>query len=475
MSAVRSRAATLQRSLSTVGVVVTLSLATSTPAVAALGMWPPVAATPTPRCEEWQTVTQVPVPGTARPTRPSSTTTPKPRTSPACRNAPPAPFPHPVWDPPTVVGGARLDATGLVVDVPAGARRPPAVPDVSYVLADLDTGEVLAAKAPHAWLRPASTLKTLTALTLIPRLDPARRVLATPEHEGADGTRVGILAGNRYPVSMLFDALLLSSANDAAYLLADAAGGYEQTVSLMNETAVGLGAHDTVAVDPSGLDEDGQHSSAYDLALIGRAAMRLPTFRSYVSKRDAVFPGGTNRATGTVYRSFQIQNINELLGRYPGAIGIKPGRTNRAQHTLIGAATRAGRTLIVTQMGSTTGDWKDTAALLDWGFANVDVASPVGVLVEPDAAPPPPVPAAAPPMPGTPPAPSAAANPTATRGSAQAAVPEGAVTERTAVGVATWGVTALAAAVGLGLLVLGLLVVARRHAGHRSRRSSRLR
>lgn len=470
MSAVRSRAATLQRSLSTVGVVVTLSLAAPTPAVAALGMWPPVATTPTPRCEEWQTVTQVPVPAIARPTRPPSTATPEPRTSPACRNAPPAPFPHPVWDPPTVVGGARLDATGLVVDVPAGARRPPAVPDVSYVLADLDTGEVLAAKAPHAWLRPASTLKTLTALTLIPRLDPARRVLATPEHEGADGTRVGILAGNRYPVSTLFDALLLSSANDAAYLLADAAGGYERTVSLMNETAVGLGAHDTVAVDPSGLDEAGQHSSAYDLALIGRAAMRLPTFRSYVSKRDAVFPGGTNRATGTVYRSFQIQNINELLGRYPGAIGIKPGRTNRAQHTFIGAATRAGRTLIVAQMGSTTGDWKDTAALLDWGFANADVASPVGVLVEPDAAPPPPVPAAAPPTRGGPPATSGATTSTAPRGSAPAAAPQGPVMERTAVGVATWGVTALAAAVGLGLLA-----VARRHGGRRSGRSGRLR
>ncbi|MDC5698424.1 hypothetical protein OO014_14285 [Intrasporangium calvum] len=427
----------------------------------------------TPACEEWQTITQVPVPGVARPSSGSATGTPKPRTTPVCRNAPPRPFPQPAWAPESVVGGPRLAATGVVVDLPPGVAPPPKVRDLAYVVADLDSGQVLAAKSPHAWLRPASTLKTLTALTLIPRLEPARRVLAGPEHEAANGTRVGILAGNRYPVGKLFDALLLTSANDAAYLLADAAGGYDATVALMNETAVGLGAHDTVVVDPSGLDEEGQRSSAYDLALVGRAAMSIPEFRRYVVKPHVMFPGGKNKATGTVYPAFQIQNINDLLRHYAGAVGIKPGRTNRAQHTFIGAATRDGRTLIVTQLGSTTGDWEDTAALLDWGFAHADAVAPVGVLVEPGQAPPPSRAASTPATPST--MPSGAADavvapaPSAS-GPAPGGAASGPVAERTAAGVAAWAVTALAAAV-----VLGLLLIARRHGWRRSSRSRELR
>jgi D-alanyl-D-alanine carboxypeptidase (penicillin-binding protein 5/6) len=254
--------------------------------------------------------------------------------------------------------------------------------DVSYVVADLDSGEILAAKSPHAWLRPASTLKALTALTLMPRLDPRTVVTASEDAQAAAGSRVGILAGNRYTVGNLVDAMLMFSANDAVYALADAAGGYDKTVALMNDTAREIGAHDTVVVDPSGLDEGEQRSSAYDLALIGRDAMRLPAFRATVAKRDAVFPGGKDKQ-GKVWKPFHIFNINDLLRHYPGAVGIKPGRTDRAQHTFIGAATRGGRTLIVAQMGSITGSWKPTAALLDWGFANADKLTPVGRLVAP--------------------------------------------------------------------------------------------
>jgi D-alanyl-D-alanine carboxypeptidase (penicillin-binding protein 5/6) len=299
-----------------------------------------------------------------------------------CRNAPPTPFAHPAWEPETVVGGSRLAETGVLVDRPVSVPAPPEVYDVSYVVADLDTGEILAAKSPHAWLRPASTLKTLTALTLMPRLDPGQVVVAGQDAQDAAGSRVGILAGNRYPVSSLFDAMLMFSANDAVYALADAAGGYEQTVALMNDKAAEVGAHDTLTVDPSGLDEGAQRSSAYDLALIGRDAMRLPAFRATITKRDAVFPGGKDK-NGKVWPAFHVYNINELLRHYPGAIGIKPGRTDRAQHTFIGAATRGGRTLVVSQMGSVTGSWKPTAALLDWGFANADRVTPVGRLVEP--------------------------------------------------------------------------------------------
>lgn len=376
------------------------------PAVAAPQAPTPV---PTPSCEPWQTITQLPVTPSTTPTRtprpspppnpqPAATSQPGgtsvPTTSapipsvPVCRNAPPVPFSAPVWQPASVVGGERLGAAGVVTSLRPGTPAPPALDDVSYVVADLGTGQILAAKSPHAWLRPASTLKALAALALMPRLDPKRTVVASKAVPNANGSRVGILAGNPYSVANLFDALLMFSANDAAYALADAAGGYDATVALMNTTARRIGAFDTVTRDPSGLDEDGQRSSAYDLALIGRAAMRLPTFRTTVVKRTATFPGGKD-TSGTTRPAFQIYNLNDLLTRYPGAIGIKPGRTDRAQHTFIGAATRGGRTLLVTRMGSTTGSWRSTAALLDWGFANAARVAPVGRLVDPGQAQPP--------------------------------------------------------------------------------------
>lgn len=407
----------------------------------------PLGPQPSPSCEEWQTVTHVPV--SPRPPRtgdaPSRSASPTVAMTAVCRNAAPTPFKAPRWDRESVVGGARLAEAGVVVDLPTGVPAPPEVLDVSYVLADLDTGEILAAKAPHAWLRPASTLKTLTALTLLPRLDPKAVVTATDDHVGANGTRAGMIAGNPYPVASLFEAMLMQSANDAAYGLADAAGGYDKTLELMNAVAKQVGAHDTVALDPSGLDEPGQRSSAYDLALIGRAAMQLPDFRRYITLRDAVFPGGTDARTGTTYDPFHIPNINALLANYDGAIGIKPGRTNRAQHTFVGAATREGRTLIVTQLGSTSGSWEATAALLDWGFAHAGGVTPVGRLVEPGEAQPPREQAA-----------SASATPitdTGTPGPASAAADQ-AVSAQEEKGPAPTATVVAVAASGLGLLVL---------------------
>ncbi|MHA3837625.1 D-alanyl-D-alanine carboxypeptidase family protein [Terrabacter sp. AAH1] len=389
---------------------------------AAAGSQPMVLPQAAPTCAPWQTTTTVPPGvvlkprvfpgdelGTPAPApKPAATSgsgakaatktakPPQPRV--VCRNAAPTPFPHAAWEPDTVVGGSRLGDTGVVVDRPASVVAPPEVYDVSYVLADLDSGEILAAKSPHAWLRPASTLKTLTALTLLPVLNPRGVVVASEDAQSAAGTRVGILAGNRYPVTSLVDAMLMFSANDAVYALADAAGGYERTVELMNAKAAEIGAHDTLTVDPSGLDDGGQRSSAYDLALIGRDAMRLPAFRTAITKRDTVFPGGKDKH-GKVWPAFHVYNINDLLTHYPGAIGIKPGRTDRAQHTFIGASTRGGRTLVVSQMGSVTGSWKPTAALLDWGFANADRVTPVGRLVEPGEASAPTPAATVPPLP----------------------------------------------------------------------------
>nr|WP_240977947.1 hypothetical protein [Knoellia sp. DB2414S] len=343
---------------------------------------------------------QAAVAATTPPPTPGTTTTSggKPTT-----RTPTLPVPRNTVVPELAVGGEKLASTGVVTDLPAGVPAPPALKDVSWVLADLDTGDVVAAKAPHARLLPASTLKTLTALTLIPKVPSTTVIKATPEDAAADGTRVGLVPGLPYTGKQLFQALLMSSGNDAAYALAGAGGGRDQVLAEMNAVAANLGAHDTVAKDPSGLDAPGQTSSAYDLALIGRAALQLKDFRAYVTTKQAVFPGTLNAKTkkrGT----YKISNHNTLLYNYPGTIGVKNGYTQAAHRTFISAVTRGGKTYLLSEMYGLDNSWRPQAAMYDWAFKYGATARPVGRLVDPGEVPtaPKPTPTATPTAPAAP-------------------------------------------------------------------------
>nr|WP_284289906.1 hypothetical protein [Angustibacter aerolatus] len=121
-----------------------------------------------------------------------------------------------------------------------------------------------------------------------------------------------------------------------------------------------LGARDTVVRNPSGLDAKGQVTSAYDLALVARAGMRLPAFRSLVATRHVDFPGKKAKR-GKRRPTYQIQNHNRLLANYDGAIGVKNGYTEAARWTVVGAATRGGRTYVVTALRRTDGAWRPQA------------------------------------------------------------------------------------------------------------------
>ncbi len=284
---------------------------------------------------------------------------------------------------PAPVGGERLTGGAPVYDVPAGVPAPPQLAAASYVLADATSGAVLVAQNPHGRTLPASTLKALTALTVIPLLSPAERYTAVPE-DLVEGTKVGMSPGSSYSVQQLLQGMMLSSGNDAATGLARVAGGdggVEQTVAAMQQNAIRLGALDTVVKDPSGLDAPGQVTSSYDLALIARAALRLPAFDALVATRRVRFPGKAE--VGKVRRSYEIQNHNSLLFNYPGAIGVKNGYTVAARWTIVGAATRGGRTYVVTALARADRSWRPTAALLDWAFAHGARARPIGRLVEP--------------------------------------------------------------------------------------------
>ena len=264
------------------------------------------------------------------------------------------------------------------MNYPAGhAARLPAVPASAYVVADAGTGQVLAAKDPHGLLRPASTLKMLTAVTLVPLLNPAATVVASAQATNVTPNIAGLVRGQPYQVADLFRALLLISANDAAIALAQATGSLSQGIALMNAEAHHLQAYDVMAADPNGLDAPGQHVSAYDLALIARQALAIPALMGYDATRIANFPV-TARKSETLY------NQNELLTRYPGGIGGKIGWTSAAGATYIGMARRNGVTLIVTILHCTPlTEVTYASKLLDWGFAQDGKVRPIGTLVSP--------------------------------------------------------------------------------------------
>ena len=308
-------------------------------------------------------------------------------TAPALASAPAAtPVPTPTPEPPLpgqgpggqVVGGARLGTGGLALP-PKAKPLPKDISARGWVIADLDTGDVLAARNPHGRYPPASTLKWLTALTLLPKLDKHKRVVCSYADVDVDGTRVGLVQNGRYSVDLLFQAMLMASGNDAANTLARVAGSVPSTVAAMNATARSIQAYDTHAATPSGLDGPHQLTSAYDLALIGRADLARADFRKYTAQKLGTIP-----AQGTKYHSFQFANDNKLLYNYPGAFGGKNGFTDAAHHSFIGAAKHGDRRLIVTMMyGEHKPDNISAQAgrLLDWGFALPRTAAPVGSLV----------------------------------------------------------------------------------------------
>jgi serine-type D-Ala-D-Ala carboxypeptidase (penicillin-binding protein 5/6) len=276
------------------------------------------------------------------------------------------------------VGGSELASPGIVVHYPkTGAVPLPQVPASAYVIADAHTGQVLAAEDAHGLFPPASTLKMLTAIALIPRLKPNATVMTSQLAAQTAEYDVGLVAGRRYKVSDLFRALLLISANDAAVALTQATGSLAKGMALINAEAHHLQAYDVVAKQPNGLPADGQVVSAYDEALIARQALAMPAFMKYDSTISAEFPV-------TPQQQVPLVNQNSLLTKYPGGIGGKIGWTEAAEATYIGMARRNGVTLIVTLLHCTSlQEITSGEKLLDWGFAMDGKVRPVGHLVSP--------------------------------------------------------------------------------------------
>ena len=309
--------------------------------------------------------------------------TPPPAVDTSERPAPGQTTPPPLPEPSTPVGGARLAECGVIV--PQGAPAAPGdIGAESWLLEDLDTGAVLAAKDPHARERPASLIKLLLSLVVTRELDPNSSITATQDDANQPATRVGILPGASYSVTDLVDALLMKSGNDVAYALATALGGLPAATQKMNALAQQLGALDTRAATPSGLDGPGMSSSAYDIAVIFRAAMTNQIISTAVQTRTLTLPASNGQA------AVSVTNENSLLmgdysPRYPGEIGGKTGFTSDAQHTYADAAQQNGHRVALIMMRNPNdlpNVYKNAKELLDYGF-QLDAAklAPVGQVV----------------------------------------------------------------------------------------------
>lgn len=261
---------------------------------------------------------------------------------------------------------------------PIGSLPIPDGPAQTWILADLDSGQVLAGRDQNLAHPPASTIKVLLALVALDEVSMDSTVVADVADTQVECNCVGIKPGRSYTARQLLDGLLLVSGNDAANTLAHLMGGADATVAKMNAKAASLGATSTHAATPSGLDGPGGSgaSTAHDLAVIFRAAMANPMFAHITAEPSAMFPGD--------HGDEPITNQDELLTRYPGAIGGKTGFTNAARKTFVGAAARGGRRLVVAMMygmvkpGGPT-YWDQAGSLFDWGFA-LNPSSSIGSL-----------------------------------------------------------------------------------------------
>jgi D-alanyl-D-alanine carboxypeptidase len=275
-----------------------------------------------------------------------------------------------------------LCALATVVAPRPASAEPASQPPNAYILVDADTGKVLAGRNEHEPHLTASTVKLLTALVALERLPLDSAVPVTARAAMQPENKINMKEGEVWKLNDALHSLLMSSANDAAFAIAERTSGtVEQFAEDANATARRLGARDTTFGDPAGLDDrnsfaGGTRMSAYDLAVVARNALTVPEIAdpAKLMSYDFTDPTGAGR---------HLTNHNDgFLTTYPGATGLKTGYTSRANRTLVTSATRDGRTLIAVVLGT----WDDTGwsgFLLDQGFATVASGPGTGETIPP--------------------------------------------------------------------------------------------
>jgi D-alanyl-D-alanine carboxypeptidase len=253
--------------------------------------------------------------------------------------------------------------------------NPPSVAADSVVLMDGTTGTILYSKNMDAAYPPASTTKVMTALLTIENAKMDEVVTVSKKVPYVDGSKIGLFEGEQLPVKDVLYGLLLMSGNDCAEALAEHVGGsLENFAKLMTERAKKLGCENTNFINPSGLYDDNHRTSAKDLALIMREAMKYPEFKQIVGTTiykippTNMHPEGINLATENkiMYKNSKYY--------YEGAEGGKTGYTVQSRFSYVACATRNGQRLIATFVHDENKSYyTDTKALFDYGFKNFEL------------------------------------------------------------------------------------------------------
>lgn len=232
----------------------------------------------------------------------------------------------------------------------------PAVSAQSAILMDAATGRVLWEKCAGQQALIASTTKIMTGLLIVEHCDLEAQVEIPKQAVGTEGSSLYLKEGEILSVRTLLYGLMLHSGNDAAVALAVfCAGSQEAFVALMNQKARQLGLRHTNFANPHGLDDEGNYSTAQDLAVLAAYAMENQVFHDVVSTKTASMEGRS------------LTNHNKLLWQYDGAVGVKTGYTRSAGRLLVSCAERQGRRLIAVTINDPN-DWADHKRLLDFGF-----------------------------------------------------------------------------------------------------------
>lgn len=255
-----------------------------------------------------------------------------------------------------LLASCLLAAFFMGTAIPAAASAAPAISAEAAILVDGSSGRVLYAHHAEEERPIASITKLMTALVAVESTPLDRRIRIRGEWTGVEGSSMYLETGETLSLEELLYGLLLSSGNDAALAVAGGcAGDVDCFVDWMDQRAADLGMEHTKFSSPSGLQDEGNWSTARDMAVLARAVLADERLRTIVATKTITLGERT------------LRNHNKLLWRYEGCIGLKTGYTDRAGRTLVSAAERDGQTLIVVTL-SDRDDWTDHAALLDYGF-----------------------------------------------------------------------------------------------------------
>ncbi|GHU44262.1 serine-type D-Ala-D-Ala carboxypeptidase [Clostridia bacterium] len=252
---------------------------------------------------------------------------------------------------------------------------PPEIAAKSAILMDVGSQTILYEKNSHEQMYPASITKIMTALLALEHSSMGEEVTFSYNSvHRIEGSHIGRDTDEVLTMEQCLYALLLNSANECAYAIAEHVGGtYEQFVQMMNEKAKDLGCTDTNFTNPHGLPDDAHVTSAYDMALIGAAAIRNATFREITGTFKYTIPPTNKHPDDNTYLE-QHHKMMTPGGKYfdPDVIGGKTGYTSVAGNTLVTFAKRNDVTLVCVIMGDKTPDhYVDTKALLDYAFDNI--------------------------------------------------------------------------------------------------------